>query len=131
MVADLLFGLPHHDCYLLLPLLLLLLLLLAGGRGVCRCCCAERTNVRLCSSALQCYSHYFAFHCCCCCCCLQEGEAFAAAAALDTHKALVHIFFATRSTKKVRGACSRSTATLFLHVRMWLQQYATMRARCN
>jgi enoyl-CoA hydratase/3-hydroxyacyl-CoA dehydrogenase len=34
---------------------------------------------------------------------LQEGEAFAAAAALDTHKALVHIFFATRSTKKVAG----------------------------
>eukprot|EP00879_Flechtneria_rotunda_P001199 GHRR01001346.1.p1 GENE.GHRR01001346.1~~GHRR01001346.1.p1 ORF type:complete len:489 (+),score=186.50 GHRR01001346.1:104-1570(+) len=33
----------------------------------------------------------------------KEGEAFAAAAALDTHKALVHIFFATRSTKKVRG----------------------------
>lgn len=33
----------------------------------------------------------------------KEGEAFAAAAALDTHKALVHIFFATRSTKKVTG----------------------------
>eukprot|EP00878_Enallax_costatus_P013083 GHUV01013671.1.p1 GENE.GHUV01013671.1~~GHUV01013671.1.p1 ORF type:complete len:534 (+),score=173.53 GHUV01013671.1:1005-2606(+) len=33
----------------------------------------------------------------------KEGEAFAAAAALDTHKALVHIFFATRSTKKVSG----------------------------
>eukprot|EP00775_Hariotina_reticulata_P003942 gene3942-4196_t len=33
----------------------------------------------------------------------KEGEAFAAAAALDTHKALVHIFFATRSTKKVKG----------------------------
>lgn len=32
---------------------------------------------------------------------LQEGEAFATAASLDTHKALVHIFFATRSTKKV------------------------------
>uniref|UniRef100_A0A7R9VSF7 3-hydroxyacyl-CoA dehydrogenase n=1 Tax=Chlamydomonas euryale TaxID=1486919 RepID=A0A7R9VSF7_9CHLO len=32
-----------------------------------------------------------------------EGAAFAAAAALDTHKALVHIFFAQRSTKKVRG----------------------------
>ena len=35
--------------------------------------------------------------------CLQEGEAFAAAAALDTHKALVHIFFAQRATKKVKG----------------------------
>ncbi|KXZ50410.1 hypothetical protein GPECTOR_16g584 [Gonium pectorale] len=32
-----------------------------------------------------------------------EGAAFAAAAALDTHKALVHIFFAQRSTKKVKG----------------------------
>lgn len=35
--------------------------------------------------------------------CLQEQEAFAAAASLDTHKALVHIFFAQRSTKKVKG----------------------------
>ena len=35
--------------------------------------------------------------------CLQESEAFAAAAALDTHKALVHIFFAQRATKKVKG----------------------------
>ena len=35
---------------------------------------------------------------------LQEGECFKAAAALDTHKALVHIFFAQRSTKKIRGA---------------------------
>ncbi len=33
----------------------------------------------------------------------QEGECFAAAARLDTHKALVHIFFAQRSTKKVKG----------------------------
>ena len=32
-----------------------------------------------------------------------EGRAFAAAAALDTHKALVHIFFAQRATKKVKG----------------------------
>jgi enoyl-CoA hydratase/3-hydroxyacyl-CoA dehydrogenase len=31
----------------------------------------------------------------------QEAQSFAAAAGLDTHKALVHIFFATRSTKKV------------------------------
>lgn len=31
----------------------------------------------------------------------QEGECFAAAAALDTHKSLVHVFFAQRSTKKV------------------------------
>ena len=30
-------------------------------------------------------------------------EAFGRAAALDTHKALVHIFFAQRSTKKVKG----------------------------
>ena len=34
---------------------------------------------------------------------LQEGQCFAAAAALDTHKALVHIFFAQRSTKKIKG----------------------------
>lgn len=34
---------------------------------------------------------------------LQEGQCFAAAASLDTHKALVHIFFAQRSTKKVKG----------------------------
>lgn len=33
----------------------------------------------------------------------QEQEAFAKAASLDTHKALVHIFFAQRSTKKVKG----------------------------
>lgn len=33
----------------------------------------------------------------------QEGECFAGAAALDTHKALVHIFFAQRSTKKIKG----------------------------
>lgn len=32
-----------------------------------------------------------------------EGAAFAAAAALDTHKALVHIFFAQRATKRVKG----------------------------
>ena len=32
---------------------------------------------------------------------LQEQECFAKAASLDTHKALVHIFFAQRSTKKV------------------------------
>ena len=34
---------------------------------------------------------------------IQEGECFARAASLDTHKALVHIFFAQRSTKKVKG----------------------------
>lgn len=34
---------------------------------------------------------------------MQEQEAFAAAASLDTHKALVHIFFAQRATKKVTG----------------------------
>ena len=34
---------------------------------------------------------------------VQEQEAFAKAASLDTHKALVHIFFAQRSTKKVSG----------------------------
>lgn len=33
----------------------------------------------------------------------KEGECFAAAASLDTHRALVHIFFAQRSTKKVKG----------------------------
>eukprot|EP00195_Chlamydomonas_chlamydogama_P011374 CAMPEP_0202900968 /NCGR_PEP_ID=MMETSP1392-20130828/12462_1 /ASSEMBLY_ACC=CAM_ASM_000868 /TAXON_ID=225041 /ORGANISM="Chlamydomonas chlamydogama, Strain SAG 11-48b" /LENGTH=718 /DNA_ID=CAMNT_0049587441 /DNA_START=176 /DNA_END=2332 /DNA_ORIENTATION=+ len=33
----------------------------------------------------------------------KEGECFAKAASLDTHKALVHIFFAQRATKKVRG----------------------------
>ncbi len=34
---------------------------------------------------------------------MQEQEAFAKSAALDTHKALVHIFFAQRTTKKVKG----------------------------
>lgn len=34
---------------------------------------------------------------------LQEVECFVKAASLDTHKALVHIFFAQRSTKKVAG----------------------------
>jgi enoyl-CoA hydratase/3-hydroxyacyl-CoA dehydrogenase len=33
----------------------------------------------------------------------KEQEAFAEAASLDTHKALVHIFFAQRATKKVKG----------------------------
>lgn len=33
---------------------------------------------------------------------LQESVAFNKAASLDTHKALVHIFFAQRATKKVR-----------------------------
>ena len=32
-----------------------------------------------------------------------EGVAFAKSAALDTHKALVHIFFAQRTTKKIKG----------------------------
>lgn len=51
----------------------------------------------LCCTALCHYPHSI----------LQEGQAFAAAAALDTHKALVHIFFATRSTKKVRDRVLR------------------------
>ncbi|GLI69386.1 hypothetical protein VaNZ11_013987, partial [Volvox africanus] len=34
---------------------------------------------------------------------VAEGSAFGEAASLDTHKALVHIFFAQRSTKKVKG----------------------------
>lgn len=38
---------------------------------------------------------------------IKEGECFAAAAALDTHRALVHIFFAQRSTKRVRGVTDR------------------------
>jgi enoyl-CoA hydratase/3-hydroxyacyl-CoA dehydrogenase len=33
----------------------------------------------------------------------KEGECFAAAAALDTHRALVHIFFAQRATRKIKG----------------------------
>ena len=37
----------------------------------------------------------------------KEGECFAAAASLDTHKALVHIFFAQRATKKVAGITDR------------------------
>lgn len=37
-----------------------------------------------------------------------EGAAFAAAAALDTHKALVHIFFAIRSTKKIKGVTDKN-----------------------
>jgi enoyl-CoA hydratase/3-hydroxyacyl-CoA dehydrogenase len=32
-----------------------------------------------------------------------EGEAFARSAALDTHRALVHVFFASRATKKIKG----------------------------
>jgi enoyl-CoA hydratase/3-hydroxyacyl-CoA dehydrogenase len=39
-----------------------------------------------------------------------EGAAFAAAAALDTHAALVHIFFAQRSTKKIRGVTDAGLA---------------------
>ena len=39
--------------------------------------------------------------------CEQEAEAFAKAASLDTHKALVHIFFAQRATKKVRPGIFR------------------------
>ncbi|GAX81453.1 hypothetical protein CEUSTIGMA_g8882.t1 [Chlamydomonas eustigma] len=34
---------------------------------------------------------------------VKEGESFSQAASLDTHKALVHIFFAQRSTKKIAG----------------------------
>lgn len=41
--------------------------------------------------------------CVCLCYHTQEGECFAAAANLDTHKALVHIFFAQRDTKKIKG----------------------------
>eukprot|EP00951_Prasinocladus_malaysianus_P041749 scaffold496574_cov38-Prasinocladus_malaysianus.AAC.1 len=33
----------------------------------------------------------------------QEAAAFKKSAALDTHKALVHVFFAQRTTKKVKG----------------------------
>mmetsp|Transcript_29048 Transcript_29048/g.78230 ORF Transcript_29048/g.78230 Transcript_29048/m.78230 type:complete len:724 (+) Transcript_29048:54-2225(+) len=33
----------------------------------------------------------------------KEAQCFAAAANLDTHKALVHIFFAQRDTKKIKG----------------------------
>ncbi len=36
----------------------------------------------------------------------QESAAFAQAASLDTHKALVHIFFAQRATKKVSSRSS-------------------------
>ena len=41
--------------------------------------------------------------------CAQEGECFAAAANLDTHKALVHIFFAQRDTKKIKGVTDAGT----------------------
>lgn len=41
----------------------------------------------------------------------QEGECFRAAAALDTHKSLVHVFFAQRATKKVRGRKEREGGT--------------------
>lgn len=41
---------------------------------------------------------------------LQEVENFGKAASLDTHKALVHIFFAQRSTKKVRGVTDSGLA---------------------
>jgi enoyl-CoA hydratase/3-hydroxyacyl-CoA dehydrogenase len=37
----------------------------------------------------------------------KEGECFAKASSLDTHKALVHIFFAQRATKKVSGVTDR------------------------
>ena len=50
-----------------------------------------RAFLNTCSSSVLMSSH------------LEEQEAFSAAAALDTHKALVHIFFAQRSTKKVKG----------------------------
>ena len=39
----------------------------------------------------------------CCLPVLQETAAFAKAQTLDQHKALVHIFFAQRSTKRVKG----------------------------
>lgn len=42
----------------------------------------------------------------------QEGECFAACAALDTHKSLVHVFFAQRSTKKARARPRRGRAPL-------------------
>ena len=37
---------------------------------------------------------------------MQETDAFAKAQTLDQHKALIHIFFAQRATKKVRMPCS-------------------------
>ncbi|KAG7669001.1 hypothetical protein Ndes2526B_g00718 [Nannochloris sp. 'desiccata'] len=37
----------------------------------------------------------------------KEGECFAKAAALDTHRALVHIFFAQRATRKIKGVTDR------------------------
>ncbi len=40
---------------------------------------------------------------------VQESIAFNKAASLDTHKALVHIFFAQRATKKV--FCSPTSAS--------------------
>ena len=37
----------------------------------------------------------------------KEGESFVRASSLDTHKALVHIFFAQRATKKVTGVTDK------------------------
>lgn len=37
---------------------------------------------------------------------LQELQCFVAAAARDQHKALVHMYFGYRATKKLRGAHS-------------------------
>ena len=45
----------------------------------------------------------------------QESAAFAQAASLDTHKALVHIFFAQRATKKVRCFTSAFSQVSFCH----------------
>jgi hypothetical protein len=56
---------------------------------------------------------------------LQEGECFAKAASLDTHKALVHIFFAQRSTKKVKGITDAGPCPWGEHTGCWRHQ-----ARC-
>lgn len=55
----------------------------------------------------------------------QEGECFAAAANLDVHKALVHIFFAQRDTKKVKGVTDAGEARGVLRavaVRVWCRE---------
>ena len=56
-----------------------------GGVAPVLCCCRREPFIIGCSHDVA-----------------QEAHAFAKAASLDTHKALVHIFFAQRATKKAR-----------------------------
>ena len=59
----------------------------------------------------------------------KEGEAFAAAASLDVHKALVHIFFAQRSTKKVKGVTDAGGAVVERCSPVWLHHHTAFQPR--